>query len=308
MDNNLIVFVNVAEQESFSRAANLLHMTPSAISLNIKSLEKKLEVKLFDRTNKYVRLTTAGEILYEHAKEILYKYTHVKHLLEDLNQSPTGPISIGAAYTFGEYFLPNILFAFHKMYPKILPDIKILNSKRVSRRIDNHELDVGFVVGDVFEEGDRVITPFSQDKMVLVVPYNHPLTQKRHLDFRQLEEETWIIREEGSGTRKVTNRLFSQLGISPNRIMSFGSSQTIKKSVALGLGISYLSEFVVKEEVSLGKLTSIELKDYPNTGKFSIMTNKTKIQSRPTNIFLDFLQSYTPPKNIFLSQGQSIIR
>lgn len=306
MDYKLHVFVTVAEKKNFTHAANLLNMTPSAVSLNIKSIEKQMGTKLFDRTNKYVRLTKAGEILYEHAKEILIKYAHVKHLLDDLNSSPTGPLTIGAAYTFGEYFLPYILFEFNKLYPGISPNVTIQNSKKIAKQVHRQELDIGITVEDQFSNLDIDVSLFSEDEMVIVTPPHHPLTLSNKLDKDLLESETWIIREQGSGTRELTERLFSKLKISPRKIMSFGSSQTIKTSVELGLGISYLSEFVTRKDVLLGNLTTISLKEFQNKGKFYYITHKSKIHSRASILFLDFIGSYSLPKNKSLNLVKSI--
>jgi DNA-binding transcriptional LysR family regulator len=307
MDNNLNVFVTVAEQKNFTRAADLLNMTPSAVSLNIKSTEEKMGVKLLERTNKFVRLTKAGEIFYKHAKEILSKYAHVKHLIDDYNHSPEGPLSIGAAYTFGEYFLPHIIHELNRIYPEIKPSITIKNSKRISKQVHRQELDIGITVEGEFPDLDVDVTLFSEDEMVIVTPPGHPLTKKKRLDVDLLESETWIIREHGSGTREVTERLFSQIGISPKNIMSFGSSQTIKESVELGLGISYLSEFIIRKDISLGTLASIRLKNYQNKGKFYYLTHKSKDHSRAMNLFLELLKSYSLPNNKSLYMEKSII-
>lgn len=296
MDINLKVFITVAEQRSFTNAARLLHLTPPAVSLRIKNLEKKLEIELFNRTNKHVQLTKAGEILYKNAKKLLVQYTHTLHLLEELKSSPTGPLTIGAAYTFGEYFLPNILHAFCKLYPKIEPNIIIQNSNNIISLIENHEIDLGIIVENKDQKSQFDITLYSEDEMVLVVPKNHFILYQNKLDLNLLENETWILREKGSGTRDVANLLFSQLDIKPKKIMSFGSSQTIKGSVELGMGISYLSEFIVRKEVSLGLLKTIKLERYPNKGQFYIIKMREKTPSIATKLFLDYLSTYEPHK------------
>lgn len=107
-----------------------------------------------------------------------------------------------------------------------------------------------------------------------------------------LEAETWIIREPGSGTRDVTDKLFAQLGIAPKKVMSFGSSQTIKESVALGLGISYLSESTVKSETKTGSIGAITLADFPNKSRFHYITHRASFHTQAAQLFLDFLDSY----------------
>ncbi|WP_088008074.1 LysR family transcriptional regulator [Indiicoccus explosivorum] len=298
MDQKLEIFVTIAEQKNFTRAGELLHMTPSAVSLSLKSLEKKMGVKLFDRTNKYVQLTEAGQILYTHAKEILIKYEHMYYVVKETDPSLHTPLSIGAAYTFGEYFLPSIIYAFNKKHPGIIPDITIQNSEIIAKKIHRQELDIGFIVEGEVSDLDVNINLFSQDQMVIVAEPNHPLIKNKAVDLEILEAETWIIRESGSGTREVTEKLFSQLGIAPKKIMSFGSSQTIKESVALGLGISYLSRFVVKKDIQSGTLGSVNLKDYTNKSSFYYVTHKSDFHSKAAALFLEFLKTYSLSENM----------
>lgn len=298
MDHKLEIFVTTAEQRSFTRAAELLHLTPSAISLSIKALERKLETKLFNRNNKYVQLTKPGQLIYTHAKEILLKYDHMKHSLMEMEPSATTQLSIGAAYTFGEYFLPGIIYAFNKRYPNIIPDITIQNSKAIAEQIHKKELDIGFIVEGEVGDLDVNIHLFSEEEMVIIARPDHPIIKNSQVNKDILEAETWIIREAGSGTREVTEKFFSQLGISPKKIMSFGSSQTIKESVALGLGISYLSESIIKSDTLAGTLGAINLTDFPNKSSFHYITHHSNLHSPSVRLFTDFLDTYVIAKNL----------
>ncbi|ALS75721.1 hypothetical protein AUC31_11165 [Planococcus rifietoensis] len=292
MDHKLEIFVTTAEQKSFTRAAELLHMTPSAISLSIKALENKLGVRLFERSNKYVQLTEAGQVMYAQSKEILLKYDQLKLALTELEPSTAMPLSIGAAYTFGEYFLPGIIYAFSKRHPNITPNITIHNSKTIIEQIHKQELDIGFIVEGEASGSDVDTKLFTEEEMVIIARPNHPIIRHSQVDRRLLEAETWIIREPGSGTRDVTDKLFAQLGIAPKKVMSFGSSQTIKESVALGLGISYLSESTVKSETKTGSIGAITLADFPNKSRFHYITHRASFHTQAAQLFLDFLDSY----------------
>ncbi|MBU9671877.1 LysR family transcriptional regulator [Planococcus sp. CP5-4] len=298
MDHKLEIFVTTAEQQSFTRAAELLHMTPSAISLSIKALEKKLGVRLFDRSNKYVQLTEAGQLSYAQAKEILLKYDQLKIALADLEPSTAMSLSIGAAYTFGEYFLPGIIYAFSKRHPHITPNITIHNSKTIIEQIHKQELDIGFIVEGEANGSEVDMALFAEEAMVVIARPNHPVIRNPHVDLDLLEAETWIIRESGSGTRDVTDKLFAQLGIAPKKVMSFGSSQTIKESVALGLGISYLSESTVKSETNLGTIGAISLTNFPNKSRFHYITHRSSFHTPAAQLFLDFLSSYVMDEKI----------
>lgn len=289
MDYLLLTFVTVAEKKNFTRAAEMLHVTQSAVTLSIKSLEKQYNVTLFDRTNKYVRLTKAGELLYHYAKEILYKYDLVNSLIVDLTHSSSGPISIGSSYTFGEYLLPKLVSKFNSKYPLIQPSISIRNSKRIITQLLDGEIDLAIIEGS-FEHSELVIQPFFQDEMVVILSTKHPLSSKNEVELRELYGETWIIREEGSGSRQTIEQLFSENDFSPNNFRSFGSSQIIKEAVETGLGISILSKHVIRKEIQLKTLHSLGIKNNPLFSNFSFAVPRSNFQSNSTKLFLDFLQ------------------
>nr|WP_106782534.1 LysR family transcriptional regulator [Lysinibacillus timonensis] len=293
MDHKLETFVTIAEQKSFTRAAELLHITPSAVSLSIKALEKKYDTKLFDRTNKYVQLTNAGQLFYTQAKEILLRYDELKNSLAELEPSKNTTLSIGAAYTFGEYFLPSIIYAFNKSHSTIIPNITIQNSESIAEKVYKQELDIGFIVKSEVGNMDLETFPFYEEDLVVIARPDHPIIKNSKVDQNILEAETWIIRELGSGTREMTDQLFTQINITPKRIMSFGSSQTIKESVSLGLGISYLSESTVKNEVMAGTLGAISFIEFQNKSSFHYIIHPNQMHSKPIEKFRDFLDSYT---------------
>ena len=233
IDQHLHVFVTVVEHASFSRAAHVLHMTQPAVSQYIKTLEQNLNIKLLERNNKMVRLTKGGEVVYRTAKEILALYSRMQRLIDDMLQKPSGKLTIGASYSFGEYVLPHVIARLREAYPEIVPVISIANTQTIADEVANHHLDIGIVEGDVHHARLQV-QPFADDSVVIVVSATHPLADKEVLQPSDLENETWIIREVGSGTREVAERIFEKLGISPQSMMEFGSTQIIKEAVEAG--------------------------------------------------------------------------
>ena len=294
MDQHLLTFVTVCEKKNFTRAAESLHLTQSAVSLEIKNLEAKYGVKLLDRTNKYVRLTKAGEILYFHAKEIVNLHEKAQRLIEDLSFTSSGPLVIGSSYTFGEYALPRIIANFVNEYPKVTPSINIRNTKRVIDQVLQREIDVGIIEGTA-EHPDLTIHPFAQDEMVVIVPHNHRLSQYKEIDAAKLASETWILREKGSGTREMTDRILSTIGLSPESVMEFGSSQIIKESVESGLGISAISEWAIRKEVTYGTLIPLRIKDQSFKRNMYYVTHASQFQTKATELFIDFLCSNAVP-------------
>lgn len=290
MDQPLLVFVAVAEHRSFSRAAESLYVTQPAVSLHIQSLERQYGARLVERSPKSVRLTPAGDILYHHAKRILLQYRLAEQLIDDMMRAPSGPLSIGASYTFGEYVLPHVIARFMAMYPDISPTISIQNTERVAQLIGRQELDVGIVEGAVEPRSEVEVQSFAPDTLVIVLPANHRLAGQSEVEPAELLHEKWIVRERGSGTREVTDKLFLQIGLERPRIMEFGSTQVVKESVEAGLGITLLSEWALRKEQRLGTLATCRLRGLPVQRTFQLVTHASQFRTRAMDLFTTHLR------------------
>ncbi|MFJ8244788.1 LysR family transcriptional regulator [Peribacillus asahii] len=291
MDQLLSVFISVADKRNFSRAAEELHMTQPAVSQQIQQLEKHVGAKLLLRTNKSVQLTKAGEIVYLHAKEITGLYKRMSMLVNELNNEPTGPLKIGASYTFGEYVLPHILARMKNLFPNIFPSVQIGNTRDIAKAITSHEIDVGIVEGEISLR-NIYIKSVSTDQMYIVAGGKYPIYFNKEVTRRQVEQENWIVREVGSGTREATETLFQSLQIRPSKLMEFGSTQLIKEAVEAGLGISYLSELTVKKERILGTIQVLNVKGTPIKRNFSVITESVESHTKSMNLFIELIEKY----------------
>lgn len=292
MEHQLLVFITVVERQNFSRAAEELHMTQPAVSQYIQALERTVRAKLLERSNKYVRLTKAGEIVYHHAREIVGLYTRMQNLVEDLQHTASGLLSIGASYTYGEYVLPHRIALLRANYPMITPAITIHNTKEIARMVVSHQLDVGIIEGEYKPENEKVtVESFAEDVMHVVVPAQHRFAGRTEVDAADLCDEIWIVRETGSGTREVTERFFRMLPRMPLNLMEFGSTQIIKESVEAGLGISLLSDWAIRKELVLGTLYKLNVAGVPPvTRHFSLVTQSTPFQTKALEVFLQILR------------------
>lgn len=291
MNQQLRVFITVVEKQSFSRAAEKLYMTQPAVSQYIRSFEEYIGCRLLERNSKYVRLNKAGEIVYHHAKEIHSLYARMHHLIDDLTSNASGPLSIGASYTFGEYVLPYYIAKLKKMYPKVQPIVSIGNTAEIAKGVRQHQLDIGIVEGYIDNKEQFDIDVLAEDKMIIVLNENHPLIQTNDVVSKEdLENEVWVLREDGSGTREGTEILFKQLGISPKNNVTFGSTQAVKEAVRAGLGISLLSYWTVQKEIENGELRALYLPELPFKRKFSIITYSS-FQPKAYEVFVDLLKS-----------------
>ncbi|PYI52515.1 LysR family transcriptional regulator [Paenibacillus flagellatus] len=290
MDQALIVFIAVAEKKHFTRAAEELHMTQPAVSQYIRALERTVGTRLLERDRKQVRLNKAGEIVYRHAKEIVGLYGRMQSLVDDLLHQASGRLAIGASYTFGEYALPRIIARLQSLYPSVKPAISIGNTKDISEAVAAGELDIGVVEGEFPHERLR-IEPFAEDRMHVVAMAGHRLaqTERGRLGIDELADETWIVRESGSGTRKATESMFARFGFEPRSRMEFGSTQLIKESVEAGLGVSLLSGWAIRKELALGTLRVLDVAGTPVSRQFYVVIPAADFHTRATEVFRELL-------------------
>lgn len=291
MDHILLVFIAVAEKKNFSRAAEELHMTQPSVSQQIQLLERNLGTKLLNRTNKFVELTKAGEIVYSHAKEITGLYKRMSTLVNDLMNEANGLLKIGASYTFGEYVLPYMLAKLKHQYPNVTPSVLIGNTREIAQAVFNHQIDIGIVEGEVANQ-KLYLKTFATDEMYILAGANHYLVNNKEVTTDQLEQETWIVREEGSGTREATDRLFDKLKIRPTKLVEFGSTQLIKEAVEAGLGISYLSGLTVKKEKLLHTIYVLNVEGTPIKRNFSILTEPVQLQTKSMQVFTQLIEDH----------------
>lgn len=290
MDQHLQVFVTVAEKQSFSRAAEAHHMTQPAVSQYIRAFEDMIGTRLLERSNKYVRLNKAGEIVYHHGKEILGLYTKMQNLVDDLANKAKGPLAIGASYTFGEYVLPRIIANLLRTYPAIQPTVTIGNTSKIADLVASNQLDIGIVEGH-FNDNQLIEESFAEDSMVIVASPEHELVRKEgNVEIKDIKNETWIVREHGSGTREATEKVFRFFEMTPSNLMHFSSTQPIKESVEAGLGISLLSRWAIQKELRYGDLKVINIEGLPLSRPFSIVT-KSPFQTKTLEVFISLLRN-----------------
>ncbi|WP_328702064.1 LysR family transcriptional regulator [Alicyclobacillus fructus] len=296
MDLQLRVFVTVVEENSFTRAAEKLHISQPAISQHVQTLEQRLGVRLIDRGRRRLQVNPAGTIVYQHAKEILALYRRMERLIADMQEVPAGQVHVGASLTYGEYVLPHVIARFRRAYPAVQPSVSIANTQTIAHRVAVRDLDIGIVEGRDVVEDEVVLTPFAEDEMLVVTSPSSPWYSDAP-DRSLLERATWFIREPGSGTREMTDRLFVQLGIQPRDLVEYTSSQVIKESVTAGLGLACLSRWVVARELGWGLLRALRIPCAPVKRTFSIVTPKSEFETKASKLLYAFLMEHGSPKN-----------
>lgn len=271
--DTLKVFVAVAEQRNFSQAAKLLNLSQPGVSLHIRNLENELGAKLLHRSPKLVKLTEAGEILFGKAQQILGLYDEAKQDIHMLRDEVTGSLFMGASFTIGEYILPRVLADYAQQFPLVDVQVHISNSDNILQDIRAGRFHIGLVEGQV-DAKDLQVTAFMKDEMVLIASPDHLLTASKSVDFNQLQDQVWVMRETGSGTRTYSDRLIQDGGLSIKRSFVFNSSQGVKEAVACGLGIALLSRWVVRKELGSGELSEIPIRGMKISRDLSLLQSK----------------------------------
>lgn len=280
MNQKITVFLKIVELGSFSKAAESLYMTQPAVSQFIKSLEKDLGVILFDRSSKSLHLTAAGQIAFQYCLEMKRLSENMTQSLNELMNVVKGPLMIGASYSYGEYILPSKLAEFIKRYPLVKPSVQIKNTSEIAQEMINKKIDIGIIEG-IIEPSRIICEKLTTDRMVVVS--KEPNTEIDH-------ETTWIVRENGSGTRFATERFFEQHHLEPNKVLEFGSTQLIKGAVEEGVGVSLLSKWTVQQEVANKKLFIVNEEQFYYERDFYMIYLKTPFQSKTTEMFLKFIR------------------
>jgi len=282
--------LRVAELKSFTRAARQLYMSQPAVSFQIRSLEEELGVKLFWRNEKNVLLTEAGRLLYPEVKQMISHFYKIKSGLDDLKGLRTGHLEIGASTIPGEYLLPLLIGDFRKKYPGVLVSLRIGGSGEVEKWLANREIDLGFT--GIFVASKEVeCLPWIDDRLVLIIPPDHPWGQKKIVDVSELIKEPLILREPGSGTRRAfEDRLAAKnvLLTQSNTAMELGSTRAIITAVQAGLGIGVVSYWAAREPLLLNRVKEILLKDVDLRRKLYVARSQNRLSNYATDVFYNF--------------------
>ncbi|MEP9408330.1 selenium metabolism-associated LysR family transcriptional regulator [Peribacillus frigoritolerans] len=287
----LKVFVTVIEQKNFSRAGDILNLSQPGVSLHIRNLENELGTKLIYRSPKQVQITEPGKILYRHAKQMLNHYETAKREINEFNNVVSGTMKIGASFTIGEYYLPKVLAEFAAQYPMVDIQIIISNSNDVIQGIRSNKLDIGLIEGET-DYKDIDVIPFMNDEMIVVVPPDHPLSQMDLIEGNMLHNQTWVLREQGSGTRTYSDKLLSSLELNIKKTFIFTSIQGVKEAVMAGLGIALLSRMTVQKELKSNELKTFHLKNEPLIRPFSIVKKLDFEASKAMELFLRKVEEF----------------
>ncbi len=288
----LEIFTKVAEEKSFSKAAEELYLSQPSVSQQIRNLENEFDTKLIYRSSKHVKLTPAGEILYRRAAEIMAIYAQAKDEINLIRHVVTGRLRIGASFTIGEYVLPRLVGQTAVKYPRLDIAVTIANTEQIAQSLSQNHLDIGLVEGRVNAD-EFSIELFWEDEMVLIAPVGHPLSTGKPVTPAALQDQVWINREAGSGTRAFSDRFIQALDLQVQRSYVFSSSKGVKEAVVNGLGIAIVSRLIIEKELAGGDLVMVpvEQEAVRLARNFVILRMPQAFCTKAVEVFLEELRS-----------------
>ena len=276
-------FAAVAKNLSFTRAADELHLTQPAVSMQLRQLEQQAGVPLTEQLGKQIHLTQAGTEVYRYARAILQQVAEMDDVLDELKGLTGGELRI-AAISSANYFAPNLLGVFHQRFPDIRVNLDVTNQASVLRQVAENEVDMA-IMGQPPAESALDAIAFMDNPLVIVAPPNHRLAGKRHIPLQELERETFLTREPGSGTRGAMQRFFRQHKLKLTTGMQMNSLSAIKQSVQAELGLGLLPRGAVEAELLLGRLVVLDFMEMPIARHWYVVLHKGKRLSVAANAF-----------------------
>ncbi|KUO96962.1 LysR family transcriptional regulator [Ferroacidibacillus organovorans] len=286
------VFCAVVEYGSVTKAALALHMTQSTASRHLQALEDEYGGLLCERSALGLTLTPLGRALYPYSCDLVNCHARSKEELLRLRQEG-GDIVVGATLTIGEYVLPGILGKVRKCHPNADIRMRISNTAGILEDLQRHRIDIALVEGVIHQPGELRVTCWRMDELVLVCGQDHPFAACGEIHLRDLQGQPLLMREEGSGTREVTEMALENAGFLPPVpvAMELGSIQAIKSAIEAGLGIAFLSKLTIEEECASRRLIEVPLRDFHITRNLFIVERPERYAKWIVKSFLQFLQS-----------------
>ena len=280
----LRVFAEVARRLSFVRAAEALHLTPPAVTMQVKELEAGIGMPLLDRRGRSVSLTTAGEYFLVYARRLLATLKDADDAMARLKKVETGKLNVGLVST-AKYFVPRLLARFCAEHPGIEVRLQVTgNREQLVTLLDAGEIDLA-VMGRPPKELATRAEAFAAHPLVFVAPPGHPLLAREQLTAAALAETPFIVREQGSGTRKAMEDFFHAHNARPRIVMEMSSNETIKQAVIAGLGISFLSLHTLGLELGNTLLRILEVEGAPVMRTWNIVHMPSRVLSPAAEAF-----------------------
>lgn len=272
-----------------TKAAEAMHMTQPAVSLAIRELEQYYGITLFDRIGRKLRITEGGQRLLQYASHISSLFDDMEKTIRDWDSF--GLLRVGASITIGSQFLPGYVNAFNARYPGTEVRVLVAPSEQLERKILSSELDVALIEG-IPHARDLISEEYLEDRLTVVCPANGRFQQGQQISIEEFRDQKFLLREPGSGTRDVFDRVVREAGFSAEPVWEATSTTALVNAVISGLGIAVLPHRMVTGPLERGQVVTVGVKGLDFLRRFHIVYHKDKLLTASAKAFLDLCRNY----------------
>ena len=283
----LSVFESVARNLGFSRAAEEMHLTQPAVSMQIKQMEENIGLPLFEQLGKKIFLTEAGKELYHYSRIIAQQLLEAESVLSELKGLERGKLNISVVST-ANYFAPQLLALFCTDHPQIKVSLNVGNRESVLKQLHDNEIDLA-ILGTPPEGIDIEAYSFMENRLVIIAASGNPLADTPAIPASRLQNEVFIMREQGSGTRLAAEKYFSSHNVQIKTGMEMSTTEAVKQAVQAGMGLGILSLDTVLLEVETGRLKVLDVEGFPIIRHWYLVHRQNKRLSSVAEAFKSFL-------------------
>ena len=286
--NQLRVFYHAAKNLNYTAAANELFITQPAVTFQVKAFEEYCDLKLFTKKGRRVYLTDEGQALFKYAQRIFQYEKEIENVIDEMRELKRGLLRLGTTKAYARYFMPLMITSFHKKFSNIKIQLNEGSSADMIYSLVDFKIDVA-VIAKAIDHPEVNFIPFSREEMALIVAPDHHLAKKKGVSFKELATELFIMKENGSGTRKLVEELFAKAKCTPNILMETSNTEFIKQLVNRGEGVSFLVREAVAAELKNNNLVEVPIKGHKILLDVSIAYLKGQELSPPARAFVDTL-------------------
>ena len=286
---SLKVFCDLTETESFTKAAQINHVTQSAVSQQISSLERQFRSLLIERSKKKFRLTREGQVLYEYSKQIIQTYDALHSRLQEIKDIISGTIRVATIYSIGLHDLPPYIKRFLKSYPTVHVHVEYRRANQVYEDVLGNVVDLGLVA---FPSKDTKleIVPLRRDNMVLICHPQHPLAKFQTAKLGAITGQKFIAFEPDIPTRKAIDRVLKEHNVTVQPVMEFDNIETVKRAVEIDAGIAIVPQGTIMQEVAKQTLAAVQFEDAQFFRQLAAVYKKNKVLSPAMKQFVAILK------------------
>ena len=291
--DSLKVFCDLAETESFTKAAQINSVTQSAVSQQISALERAFKSLLIERSKKKFRLTREGQVLYDYSKQIIQTYESLHSRLQELKDIISGTIRVATIYSIGLHDLPPYIKRFMKSYPTVNIHVEYRRANQVYEDVLSNVVDLGLVAYPV-RDSKLEIVPLRKEQLILIAHPQHPFAKQKSIKLKSLAGQKVIGFEPDIPTRKALDKILKEHNVEVKHVMEFDNVETVKRAVEIDAGVSIVPEGTVLQEINKQTLAAIAIEDGDFFRPLAAIYKKNKVLSPAMKQFLTILKEGRP--------------